>query len=270
MRGAKSAVWNGYTLQDVALTMANRYGYSLDVPADPLIKSPILQKEESDWKFLVRYAKLLGYSVTLHGTHLHIFDPYKALSRGISLNRLSSAKNIGSQLLASPGQITNIKASLAEHHPDGVYKDTVVTVQQTDGLSYDVSSSEIRGLDGPGRFEDRLAEHATNYHEAVRTIDARSKDAYDFHAQADVMGVAGCKPGGVVDIDKYVSEIDGFWYVRSVQHSLTSGAFTSSLGIVKNINSELVPSSVQPFQVPAEPMMRNGVWTASKRNINVY
>jgi phage protein D len=271
MRGPKAKIWDKYRLQDVASQFAVDYGFSLDVPADALIKTPLLQEGESDWQFLVRYAKALGYGVTLHGTNLHVFDPHKAISRSISFNRLFTAKSLNNQTLPAPGQITSFKATLAERNADGVYKDSVVTVQHADGFAFDVSTREIRGLGtGTARFTNRMSEHAASYDEAARIIDARAKEDYDFYATAVVMGIAGCKPGGIVDVDKYGAEVDGYWYVQNVKHSVTSGAFTTELGLAKNINDTLVPASIQAFQAPPAPKLINSEWRASRRVLNVY
>lgn len=270
MRGSKSEVWDGFRLQDIAIEMASRYGFSVDVPHDPVIKSPLVQEEESDWQFLVKVCKQYGYSVNVHGTHMHIYDPHKAAGRAVSYNKLFTAKDTNSLAKAAPGQITSLKASLAEHHADGLYKDTVVTVQSGD-ITFDVTTSELKGLTDKARFQDRLSEHATTFAEAERIIATHSKDHYDFEAGVQVMGLAGCYPGGVVNIDKYVSEVDGLWYVNGLCHSLTSGVFMSTLKLKKNITNELNSvQSVQAFQTPPPSRLTNGVWTATSRRVNVY
>lgn len=271
MRGSKSKVWADYRLQDVVREMASTYGFSADVPDDPLVVTPLVQDGESDWQFLVRYARMLGYSVTLHATHLHVFDPFKAAERRISFNKLRSGKDVRATISPHPGNISVFTASLADNHPDGKYKDTVVTVHQDDGLVFDVALSELRGLTAPARFTDRLSQSVDNYEQAVRAIQMHSRDTYDFTATAEVLGVAGCKPGGMVSVEEYGSEVDGFWYVNSVVHRLNSAVFTSELGLLRNINSELVSSPpVTCFRAPPASRMVGGVWTTTKRIVNVY
>ena len=271
-RGDKSFVWADHRLQDVVAALCNAKGFSAEVPNDTLILSPMLQQSESDWQFMVRYAKQLGYAMTMHGTTLHVFDPYMATSRNISFNRLVSAKNLGRGVRAHPGQITKLNASLTENHPDGKYKDTVVTVHEDElGLVYDVSLRELRGLSAPARFADRVPDSVDSYEQAVRAINARTKEFYDYNAEVTCLGVAGCKPGGVVEIADYEAAIDGLWYVRSVRHSVTSGVFTSDLCIARNIESELLlPSSAPAFRPASPSVLRSGVWASSKRSVNVY
>lgn len=271
MRGGDSRVWKETRLHDVATTLSSKYGFSMDVPFDNLILSPMLQDNESDWQFLVRYAEALGYETTLHGTHLHVFDPYKAYTHGTSFHRLYTGKQAMAGLTPQPGQISTFDVSLAEHHPDGVYKDTTIAVHQDDNLIYEVSLRSLRGISAPARFSNRLRDSVDTFEQAVRAIDVESKEHYDYSANATVLAVPGCKPGGVVEVDSYGTDsIDGLWYVRAVKHTLHSSAFVSDLKLVRNINSELVPTSVAVFQAPPAPKLVNDRWIASKRNINAY
>jgi phage protein D len=271
MRGGDSRVWKDERLQDVALELSSEYGFSVTVPQDSLVLSPMLQDNESDWQFLVRYAGMLGFDVTMHGTDLHIFDPYKAYSHQTSFHRLRTAKDLRAGVVPTPGQISKFKVTMAEHHPDGVYKDTVVAVHQDDNQIFDVSLRELRGLTAPARFSNRLRDSVDTYDQAVRVINADSKEQYDYRATATVLGLPGCMPGGVVQVDSYgTTEVDALWYVQSVRHHLTSGAFISELSLARNINSELLPSSVKAYTSPPAPRLVDGKWVPTKRLLNVY
>lgn len=182
LRGEKHKSWDGYRLQDVVAVLSAQHGFSYDVPDDPLLYSPMIQDAESDWQFVVRYAKMLGYETTMHGTHLHIFDPYKAFSRGISYHRLTSHRDIPKLMTQNPGNVLSFKAQMGERHPDGVYKDTAISVHQDDGYVYDLRLSELRGLKQPGKYSNRLLDSVDNYDQAVRSINAHRKGIYDFTA----------------------------------------------------------------------------------------
>jgi phage protein D len=271
MRSGSSKVWQDRPLQDVASEFSNVYRFSTDVPADHLVLSPMIQDNESDWQFIVRYASLMGFETTMHGTHLHIFDPYKAFTRASSFNRLRSPKNLANNLASQPGQIASFKASFSERHADGKYMDTVITVHQDDNTIYDVYLRNLRGLTAPARFNNRLQESVDTYEQAIRAIEVESKSTYDYNAEIVVSGLPGCIPGGLVEVDSYDSpETDGLWYVKSIHHSVTSGVFTSTLNVAKNVDSELVASAVQPFTAPPAPKLINGEWIASQRKVNAY
>lgn len=274
MRGAKSKVWDGYKLEDVAQTLAKSYSFSLDVPRDVLVYKKMIQRHESDWQFLVRYAGLLGYSVTCHGTHLHVFDPFKAASRTISFNKLLTTKATKMSMRPHPGMINEFRGEFKEDHPDGVYKDTVVTVMQDDGTQYDVSTRELKGITKRARFENRVTEPVDNYQEAVRVIEADAKNHYDYEATVTVVGMLGTKPGGVVDLDNYAAEYDGLWYVSKVHHMISSsGAFLTTLDLKRNINSELEQRSSTPnlVSVPGSDFDPNrNKWITRRNQYRVY
>lgn len=271
MRGATSKVWGNMRLDEVAIDLSSKYGFSVDVPADPLVFAPMVQSNESDWQFIVRYSKMMGYAVTLHGSHLHVFDPYKAAARSISFNKLISPKDVSATIAPHPGNIATLSANLTNSHPDGVYKDTVVTVH-TDGLDvFDVSLRELRGITKPALFRDRVSDAVDSYEQAVRAIQEQSKEHYDFTAEVECLGIAGCVPGGVVKVDEYGGEVDGLWYVKSVTHKLNSGVFVSRLGLGKNISSELlIDTPVSAYTPPPAPALIKDSWVASRRIQRVY
>lgn len=271
MRGAKSKVWEGYTLTQIAMEIAKKYSLSLDTPTVPMLSNTYIQKSESDWQFLSRIASIHGLSVTCHGTHLHLFDPFKAAKRGVSYHKLLTLRAGVNAGRPHPGSVIEFKGNFKNDHPDGVYKDTVVTVMQDNGDQFDVSTSSLSGATKPARFSNRLSESADNYAEAVKAIEAEAKDHYDYEATVQVMGILGCRPGGIVDLDSYGAEFDGLWYVTSVNHQITSGVFTTTLDIRKNVNSELENVyNVKKLDRVPESILKNDVWKAKREQLNEY
>jgi phage protein D len=271
MRGEKHRAWPGYTLSDVVSEMSLTYGFSYDVPKSTALYSPMIQDAESDWQFLIRYAKMMGYEVTMHGTHLHVFDPYTAYSRSISFHRLPSSKHLSELMRMAPGSIIAFKARMGQSHPDGVYKDPSVSVHQDDGQVYDVRLSEVRQMKERGKFSNRLLDSVDNYDQAVRAIDAHRKGLYDFSACVTVVGLPGCRPGGVVNIDSYGSEdVDGNWYVKAVRHDIHTKSFLTEIDVVRNQNSQLVVSPTPAFVTPPPPRLSSSEWIAAQRRTEVY
>jgi len=271
MRGSRSKVWGGYRLSDIAKELSANYRFSVDTPADTAIHDSLLQTNESDWQFITRYAKFLGYSVTLHGTHLHVFDPYKAISRQISYHVLHSLINSRNNIKERPGQIIEFTGTFSKRHIDGEYKESSIPVVQADNSMYDVVSTQSpTANNGVARFPNRVSEYVDNYEEASRRINSVSKEDYDYYADATVLGVAGCKPGGVVSIDKYGGDFDGYWYVQAVTHVVHSDAFYSELKLAKNFNSELGLTNTSPFQEPGKPYYDKDVWVSSRAVANEY
>ena len=273
MRGATSKVWANYRLSDIARELCQKYGFSLDVAADPSIHESLLQTNESDWQFLSRYAQLLGYSVNVHGTHMHIYDPHKALSRRTSYHVLSTMrKKTNNSITPAPGQILEFDGSFSKRHIDGEYKESIVTVVNPDNGMFDVNSRTVAPTNnGVPRFPNRVAEYVDNFEEAARRISAVSKEKYDYYATARVLGVAGCVPGGIVSVDNYNADFDGFWYVRSVKHTVHTSAFHTELELAKNFNSELDFTNTESFRTPPKTVYSNkSGWLAESKAVNEY
>jgi hypothetical protein len=97
-----------------------------------------------------------------------------------------------------------------------------------------------------------------------------SKQDYDYYADVTCLGIAGCVPGGVVNVSEYTSDFDGFWYVNGVTHVFHSEAFYSELKIAKNYNSQLDFTNTEPFQTPAIPYYDKDTWVSSRAVSHEY
>lgn len=267
MRGNTSRVWSGQTLAQVAGFLCDLYGFSLDVPQDILTFDNFIQSTESDWQIIVRYASMMGYRVNVHGTHMHIYDPFRALGRLPSLHRFVTP--LRADVVASPGQVISFDGSFAQRAADGRYFDTIATVIGDDGTTYDVSTSDVQQLTSPARFANNINTFSDTYQEARRVILSEYKSRYDYKADAVVLGAAGMVPGGVVLLDKYDGLFDGYWYVHGVRQVVKSGSFITSAQLRKNQVDTLVDMSAQGFTQPPAPKFING-WTTSQRRVNVY
>lgn len=268
MRGSTSQTWKNHSLEDVARAMCDKYGFSLDIPNDDTVFANLIQSDESDWQFLVRYCRLMGYSVTVNGTHMHIFDPFKAKGRLTSLHRFFTP----SQTSASPypGQITNFTGNFAQRAHDGRYFDSSVTVMQDNGFTYDLRTSDILTLDNVALYQDNMSDTALTYREAERMLLTEYKSDYDLRANVTVLGAPGILPGGLINLDSYGGTFDGLWYVHSVQHNVRSGLFLTAVEMYRNTVDTLVDTSAAPFRTPPTPQFTSGRWTSSRKVVNVY
>jgi phage protein D len=271
MRGPRERMWSGSTLTDVASEFARRYNFSVDVPKTKSVYPQLMQSNESDWQFLVRYSQMMGLSVTCHGTHIHVYDPYKAVGRNTSLHRLSTLKGDNFDLTQYPGQIFEFVGSFLDKRKSGTINKPVISVAQPDGRRYDVSWREInREADRAEDRDTRTHWFAESYDEAAAVLGAAQKKSYDYEATATVMFLPGAVPGGVIDLTEYNTSFDGLWYVHSVNHTLVTGNASTVLKLRRNRNSQLEYSPVDQFKEPPLPEWEKDRWRARKATVNVY
>lgn len=270
MRGSSTRRWDGYSLTEIATELAAKYKFSVDVPDVPVFSDSVLQTTESDWQFLTRYANYLGYDVTVHGTHIHVFDPHDAYTRGISYSKLSSVRDFSVTGGEFPGQILEFDGSFSTRNADGAYTETYLTVAQDDGTSYTVTTSDVYGSNGNARFPNRVSDVVDNYGEAERRIVAIKQEKYDYYADVRVLGLADCVPGGVVEMGDFGGDFEGLWCVKQVHHGIHRDAFYTELKLARNKKQVLVAKNTSRFQTAPTPYYNGNDWVSSKRRVNVY
>lgn len=281
MRGPRDALWDRANLQGVSSSIARRYGFSLDVPRTRVTYPRIMQTNESDWQFLVRYASMHGMVVTCHGTHIHIFDPYKAVLRNTSLHRISPPRSVGASPF--PGDIIEFDGYFVDKRRSGEINNPVVTVTGPNSRMFDVSWRDVSRTKVPERRRQvsrdrdvRNHQYVETYEEAVAVLSASNKEVYDYGADVSVASLLGCLPGGVVDVLRYNGEFDGLWYVSSVTHNMVNGKAHSNLKLKRNKNSQLKTTPVESFRGLSDSSWRRpfadgeGEWRAVKQRVRIY
>lgn len=269
MRSKRSVLWPDASIAYITETLAKRYGLSSDAPHVQPFTHSIVQDGESDWKFLVRVAHMHGYRVSVHGTHIYVYNPREAGNRTLSFNRLTTQR-ISGTASTQAGQIIEFKGDFLEQSVDGVHRDASVTVLQDNNVTYDVTSSEVLRTNAKPPIVDSLNETVHNYEEATKLLQGHTTDKYDYEADILVVGVAGCRPGGLIFLDNYNAEYDGFWYVCSVHHEVfMNGMFTSTLKVKKSLNLEY-DMTPKPLGAVPGAVFIDGKWTTRKRIYRVY
>lgn len=246
MHGKRSRLWENPSLYDVVKNISDRYQYSFSVPVDSFRFPRLVQNEESDWAFLVRVCDSLGYVVTGHGTHLHIFDRYKAIGRGISLHLLTMPMSTAT-MSVKPGQILSMRGSFGRVTPTADTNNEVITSLDNRGVlttTNNVSHDSYSGRTIEPRFTDQLSRNVTSPEHANRIIQARARHKFPYEATIEITGTAGIKPGGMVDLHQTSARFDGLWYVPSVTHTLTLDKYFTELKVIKDSTNE------DSFRVP--------------------
>ena len=274
MMGAKSKLWENVSIKSIAEQLCDTYRFSLDVIDDNFILPRLMQKGESDWAFLIRICEKYGYSVTVHGTHMHIWDPFKAIGRRPSYEELTS---VSSSLGAAPGNILNFKGTFGYVTPQGYSTNYEVSSLDNDGVSQTVSSTSFSkeswsGINDPSKFYNVVLESVQTVAEAEKIVGAKERRTFPFNASVEISAGSGIVPGGIVKVTGYNSHFDGLWYVRDVKHTIGGSSYFTKLEISRDFNTSesFVVPPTQLAQTAPEPEFVAGEWRASSERVNAY
>ena len=277
MKSKTSKVWENVSLYDIALEIAEKYDYSLSIPKDTYRFTRVAQTAESDWELLVRLSKKLGYVVSNHGTHIHIWDSYKALRREVSYATLNTIKGLNGDVTPNLGQIIMFEAQYGAITPEATRAPDIIHVLDRDGKVSSISSSLITETSGLGNpiqsiFTNVLNENADTYEMGHRAVSAALRTGFSVTAKVMITGLPTLRPGSIVKINKYESDFDGYWYVQEVHHQITKSELVSYLKIATDSTpvTTLSPNVVRPYKAPPEPNLIKGKWVTGSHSIEIY
>lgn len=272
MKPKRNGVWDNVTLGSIVSKIAARYRYSADIPKDGFIFHRLVQSGESDWEFLRRIAHQLGYSVTVHGTHIHIFDRYKAHGRLTSYNKLLVP--VRKSLKTEPGQIIEFKGSFGYVTPNSNVNQERMAVLDNRGQTFYVESGVQGSRMGPVlpfKFKDELASTSLSPEYAKRKLRQRSRDKYPFQATIVTSGISGILPGGIVDVQDFDSRFDGLWYVKDVTQVMTHDKYYTEITAIKDAyKGKSRRSSPMKVRSAPRPVLRGKQWQAASQKVSVY
>lgn len=150
MRSKKSQAWENVSISDIATNIASTYRLSVSVPNDSYRFPRLVQAGMSDWAFLVMACSRLGYSCIVRGTHIHIWDPYKAIGRSISYTTLRTIRGNEGNVNPTLGQILNFDARIGAVSTSGSRTPDTLHMLDKNGTVLSIQSSLLDETSGLG------------------------------------------------------------------------------------------------------------------------
>lgn len=273
MKASRQRLWENTTIYKIAQEIVKPYKFSVDVIKDEYVIPRAVQASESDWEFLKRICDTYGYSFSVSGTHLHIWDPFKAIGRRPSYEKLVPVNAIAD---AVPGSILKFTGTFGRLTVDGThYKYQLTSVDNNGTVSVTSDSDSMASWSGagePAKYSSILVESATSVAEARKLIDGRHRRIFPYNAKVEIVAGSGIVPGGIVEIAGYNSGIDGLWYVKSVRHNIGGTTYSTDLEISKDHNTTgtFVTPPTQLADTPPESVFVDNNWRAEKERVVLY
>jgi len=275
MRAKKTRLWENASIQIIATTLADEYKFSVSSVAEPFAYPRIVQSEESDWEFLNKVASMYGLSVSMHGTHIHVWNPMNSLGRQISYHQLKNIKARNGDTRTYPAVILSMQGIFGDSIKPLSTHSVSATVLDNQGKTY--TSNKFNETTGFGKqidlgITDSVSVNATSTTMADTLVSAHNRGINTLTAQLSLTGTAGVLPGGIVSISNFESNFEGFWYVKEVTHTVTRDEFFTQITVSRkdtnDINAYMTMQSTMP-EVP-ESAFVDSTWRASRQMEDIY
>lgn len=275
MRAKKTRLWENASIQSVATTLADEYKFSVSSVTESFAYPRIIQSEESDWEFLNKVAHMYGLSVSMHGTHIHVWNPMNALGRQISYHELKNIKARNGDVKTYPATILSMQGIFGDSIDPLSSHELSATVLDNQGKTY--TSNNFNETTGFGKtidikISDNISINATSTTMADSIVTANSRGINTLTAKLSLTGTAGVLPGGIVSISNFESNFEGFWYVKEVTHTVTRDEFFTQMTVSRkdtnDINAYMTMQSTMP-EVPESSFVDN-VWRSSRQMEDIY
>lgn len=272
MKAKKNRLWEGVSLEGIVSKLATEYRFSYELPRDNFRFFRLVQSGESDWEFLLRVVHELGYSLTLHGTHLHVFDRLASFKRNISYHKMTIPGR--SSMSLSPNQILRFDGVVGYVTPDGNSNTDSLSVLDNAGKVSTLSRTSPTTKTGkamPSLFTDQVSGTSLSVDYARKSLVSRGRSKFPFSAKIEATGTPGVLPGGLVLIEDFGSEADGLWYVTDICQTITRDRHQSDISVIKDTTKGTVTGTASARTSTIPPSILNGgVWRSSQQTGIIY
>lgn len=278
LKETNNRIWNNVTLNNIIQQLANSYRFSYSVPEDSFQFLRVVQNQNTNWEFLVKVCNQLGYRVSCHGTHIHVWDPLKALAHQPSYTVIKGLIGKNKNYTPAPGDIIKFEPVIGTHTISGANTTNSVGYITPEGTIGTVSDSDFYSLgtyanENPTQTSQTLSINAQSHDMAQRIVKAEKlNQEFSYHARAEIMSDPSIVPGGIVKVEGYGNNFDGYWYVNKVLHELVSEAMISTITLSKNTSDDNFDKfpKVKKYLPAPEPILLNNRWVAETEYADVY
>lgn len=277
LRGLKTIVWENVTLENIVEEIASKHRLGYSIPKSDYVFKRLVQAEESHWQLLVKACRQLAYEVTLTNSHIHIWERKKAPARQPSYSILRGPLSQKKDYTPKPGDIIQFDATLGTPNVAEQSGGKEITYVDEKGVLVSVTSSQINGgavFGSPieSTLNTQFAANVDSFDKAAKYLESRIRESRPYIAEAVVYGEPSVRPGGLVFIEGYGGDFNGYWYVQSVSHDLVSESLTSTLKLMKDGSFDNLPKFpvVQRYTEPPLPILINNKWLMRSQYVNVY
>lgn len=277
LRSTNTLSWDNITLETLVSEIAREYRLGYSIPRDNYVFKRLVQTEESLWRLLVKTCEQLGYNITMTNSHIHIWDIDKSLARQTSYTILRSVQVKRGDYNPYPGDIVSIESTVGTPDVAKQSGDKLLSYVDEHGKVISVDAFQLTQNDSLGtptasRFDNKLVVNVDSFEKATRYIQSKIKASYSQFADAVVYGDPSISPGGIVRVDGYGGDFDGFWYVMAASHELMTDTLLTTLRLIKKGSYSVLPKfpTVQRYLNPPMPVLIKDKWVMQTEYVNVY
>lgn len=277
LRDVRNQVWENVTLENVVEEIASQHRLGYSVPKDDYVFKRLIQSEESSWQLLVKACRQLSYELTLTNSHIHVWNKSKSPARQPSYSVLQGTISQQKDYTPRPGNIIKFDAVLGTPNVVEQSGNKEISYIDEKGTVVSVTSLQTNGDASfgtaiPSDFNNQLSINVDSFEKATRYLKAKMDEAKPYIAEALVYGEPSIRPGGLVRIEGYGGDFNGYWYVHAVSHELFSESLTTVVKLSKDGSIDALPKFpvVQRYVEAPLPILINNKWSMRSQYVNVY
>lgn len=261
MRQSSQRLYKNITADQVIADIAKRYKFAYRVVPHSRVYPQLSQAGATDWEFMVKLAKQIGYSLRTEGACVYFQPILKDFDDLIHEAKIFTKVDQG---VKHPNPIYYFRPLVGEtlaHEGASKYATSVAGVDPRTGDYFKYTKQNRIPTTRVESHPEMFDKHATNVvanSYKVASLESEAADersSFPYIAEIQVLGDTSLRPGMPIYLDNVGTEYTGYWTILNIEHSvkeeqtnihlhtaiLTVG--TDSLGRANPVKYPVLPSS---------------------------
>lgn len=261
MRQSSQQVYKNATVDQVIKQIAIKYNFAYKLTPHPRVFPHISQGGLTDWEFMVKLAKQVGYLLRAEGTSLFFHPLLQDFNDLIGEAPIFTKNDAGFKNENGIYHFAPVVGETLSHFGADKSATSVGGVNPRTGVPFKFTKQPRTATTRVISQADLFDRHATNvvandYTTAsFESYAADDKSTFPYAAETEVMGMASLRPGHPIYINNVGPEYSGYWTILEVRHEvieeqLNVQRYTTHLLLGTDSLGGLVDKSVAPMPNP--------------------
>lgn len=263
----------GMSADNVVKSVVQPYHLAVVADSSPFLFPNLVQARLTDWQFLCKLARSIGYVLTSDKVTIYFIDPLRIVQNtGYSVSIVSTTSGAPNPSLLNGSMTVGAKNNIA------AFTNTVVRGVDVMGVAVQAASlNDVRlSLLGANTVEptttryDQDTQPASAQHAQVIAQASNRPESWPLQYQLTAKGDGRIRPGVLTAIHAGDNDISGLWVVRSAIHYLGRASYTVDVTAARDATTNspyptptiTVGNRSGPLNSVAAPVVTNGKWAS--------
>jgi hypothetical protein len=262
MRQSSQKLYKNVTADQVIVDIAKRYKFAYRVIPHSRVYPQLSQAGATDWEFMVKLAKQVGYSLRTEGACIYFQPLLKDFDDLIHETKVFTKVDQGVKHKNPIYYFKPLVGETLSHEGANKYATSIAGVDPYTGTYFKYTKqarpTTTRSTSQPEMFDRHATDVVANSYKTASLESAAADDrsTFPYVAEVQVLGDSSLRPGMPIYLENVGDEYSGYWTIINIEHTVKEEQTNIHLHTaVLRVGTDSL-GAANPYKYPTKPSNR--------------